>query len=399
MNLDQLLECVATRSVIRYTVDLATASGDGIVCPPTYAASRRGDPPYIAFRRAFVGGQQRDVVVLDSPQSQSNRIETAILDASRGGRIAYPDIEIRFPDDAKEPVYSVLQLSHRIYDAVMRACTLNGIPFFETDIGQWVLAARPAQATSLFVHAPVTLTLGAWDSNGGGGPLSAKIPRLMTSEIVGLDASPADVSATKFDLMDIRSNAAELVPTGEPVRRFEIKAAGKTAKAGKDKPKKPSEFGFGSVPATAVPRAAVISGAVQTSVLSCSGLRHLSFPDSDGEIDPARDQAGRAVLAALSLFGLIAQNEAGYLLRSRCELLPRDDGKLELIGRTLADVQEASLDTDAAARLLAQACEHAAGRGLRWRSGLLRLDADDRLQELVRRSREAAAREDDEIAA
>ncbi len=88
MDLEQLLHGVTTSSVFRYTVDLSTASTDGIVCPPTYAPSKRGDPPYIAFRRAYVSGQSRDVVVLDSPQSQSNRVETAILDATRSGRIA-----------------------------------------------------------------------------------------------------------------------------------------------------------------------------------------------------------------------------------------------------------------------------------------------------------------------
>jgi CRISPR-associated protein Csb1 len=392
VNLDQLLRTVEGSSVIRYTLKLSATSADGLVCPPTYAASKRGEPPYIAFRKAYVEGVVRDVVVLDSPQSQSNRVETALLAAARAGRVRYPDIEIRFPGQPGEPVYSVLQLSHRIYDAVMRACTLDGVPFFCTEIGRAVLAARAETAGALFTHAPITLVLGAWDSNGGSGPLAAKLPRLLTSEIVGLDAAPADISATKFDPMDIRSNVAELVSANDPVRRFEIKTPG--GKAGKEKPKKPSEFGFGSVPATAAPRAAVINGALQTSVLSCSGLRNISFPDAEGRTDPERDQAGRAALAALALFGLVSQNESGYRLRSRCELLPDDDGRLELIGRTLAQVEAVSLDTDGAAELLAQACAHAARHGLSFRPEPLRLEADDRLQELVKRSREAAAKGD-----
>lgn len=392
MQFEQLLQCVASRSVLRYTVSLSTVSADGIVCPPTYAAAKRGEPPYLAFRSAFVDGQKRDVVVLDSPQSQSNRVELAVLQACRAGHIAYPDIEIAFPTSAglAEPLYSVLQLSHRIYDAVLRACTLDGRPFFDSEIGKDIRAARLQTATALYAHAPITLVLGAWDSNGGGGPTSAKIPRLLTSEIIGLDAARADISATKFDLMDIRSQVAELIPSSDPLRRFEIK--GGAVKTGKDKPKKPSEFGFGSVPATGVPRAAVINGALQTSVLSFSGLRHISFPTVEGEIDPARDQAGRAVLAALALYGLIAQNESGYLLRSRCELVPRDAGRMELIGRTLAEVETTSLDTDTARTLLAQACQHAEGLGLSFRKHVLHLEADDRLQELVRRSRDAAAR-------
>lgn len=398
MNLDQLLQCVESRSVIRYTVDLSTVSSDGIVCPPTYSPVKSEENPYIAFRTAYVNGEQRSVVVLDSPQSQSNRVELALLQAHRAKRIAYPDIEIRFPKDGgfHEPVYSVLQLSHRIYDAVLRACTLDGKPFFGSEIGKAILDARLPVATALFEHAPATLVLGAWDSNGGGGPQSAKIPRLLTSEIIGLDAVPANLVATKFDAMDIRRQVAELVPTNDMVRRFKIKGSGE--KAGKEKGKKPSEFGFGSVPVKAVPRAAVVSGALQTSVLSCSGLRHISFPDADGEIDARRDQAGRAVLGALALFGLVAQNESGYLLRSRCELLPRDAGRLELIGRTLKDVETSTLDTESARTLLAEASRHAEGFGLKFREHILQLEADDRLQELVRRSRVAAARGESEAA-
>lgn len=390
MDLELLGQAVDTSSVIRFTLNLASASADGLVCPPTYAPARRGEPPYIAFRKAWVAGQVRDVVVLDSPQSQSNRVETALLAARRAGRIAYPDIEIHFPGASAEPVYSVLQLSHRIYDAVMRACTLDGQAFFDTGIGMAIQGCRTDSAAPLFEHAPATLVLGAWDSNGGAGPLAAKIPRLLTSEIIGLDAWPADLSATKFDPMDIRSNVAELVAGNDPARRFEIKGPG--SKVTKEKAKRPSEYGFGSVPATATPRAAVISGALQTSILSCSGLRHLSFPADGSTADPQRDRAARMVLAALALYGLVAQNESGYRLRSRCELLPNDAGKLEVIGRTLEHVRTTALDTDAAASLLEAACSHARGFGLSFRHEVLRLEADDRLQELVRRSREAAAR-------
>lgn len=391
MELEHLLDCVATRSVIRLQVDLTPASPDGLVCPPTYAAPKKGEPPHIPYRRAYIDGQQRDAVVLDSPQSQSNRIELALLAAVRAKHIRYPDIEITFPGLVGEPAYSVLQLSHRIYDAVMRTVTLDKQPFFETPIGRALLAARPDKACALLEHAPICLTLGAWDSNGGGGPLSAKIPRLLTSEILGLDAVPADISATKFDPMDIRSHVAELMPTDDPVQRFTIRTA---ATKSKEKGKKPSEMGFGSVPATAVPRAAVISGAVQTAVLSCSGLRHLHFPDAAGQLDPRRDQAARALLAAWTLYGLVAQNETGYLLRSRCELLPRDAGRLELIGRTLQERQEVSLQADTALALLDAAWRHAAECGLALRDIPLKLAADERLVELVRRSRAAVAQSD-----
>jgi CRISPR-associated protein Csb1 len=395
MDLDQLLDSVRSRSVMRFSVDLVASSGDGLVCPPTYASSEgRKGPPHLEFRRAWVQGAQRDIVVLDSPQSQSNRIEMTLLQALRGRRFAYPDIEIAFPAEFGEPVYSVLQLSHRVYDAVMRACNWNGKPFFESDVGRAIEQSRPAQATALFTHAPVTLVLGAWDSNGGGGPLAAKLPRLLTSEIIGLDAQPASISATKFDPMDIRSNVAELIKTGDRVRRFTIKGEGAKVSIGKGK--QPSALGFGSVPSTAQPRAAVVSGALQTSVLSCSGLRNLSFPGDDGKVDPQRDEAARAVLAALALYGLVAQNESGYLLRSRCELLPKDAGRLDLIGRTLEQVQTVALSPDTASDLLTKALAHASNHGLQWRLEPIRLEADDRLRTLVQRSRAAVASGDDD---
>ena len=104
-----------------------------------------------------------------------------------------------------------------------------------------------------------------------------------------------------------------------------------------------------------------------------------------------RNQAGRAVLAALSLYGLLAQNETGYRLRSRCELMPRDGGRLEVIGRTLQDITPLTLDTDGAQQLLAAALDHARGHGLAFRPEVLKLVADERLTELVKRSRDAAA--------
>jgi CRISPR-associated protein Csb1 len=105
------------------------------------------------------------------------------------------------------------------------------------------------------------------------------------------------------------------------------------------------------------------------------------------------------VLAALGLFGLVAQNEAGYLLRSRCELVPRTAGRLEVIGRTLDDAQAVQLDSEAARQLLGDARAHAAGLGLTFRDEVLRLQADDRLVELVKRSRDAAAKGDSELEA
>ncbi|MEF8704450.1 MAG: type I-U CRISPR-associated RAMP protein Csb1/Cas7u [Candidatus Accumulibacter sp. UW26] len=389
MTISDLQHVVANASMIRLSVDLSPLTPDGLVYPPTYAALEKKGPPHIDFRKGWVDGVVRNVVVLDSVQSQANRVEQAILSARQDQRLAYPDIRLSFPDDAAEAVYSVLQLSHRIFDVALQCATLDQQPFFETEAGQRLRSSRPSNATALFELAPLTLLLGAWDSHGGG-VQAAKLPRLLTSEIIGLDAELVSISAMKSDPMDIRSNAAELVdaPAGSG-RLFELKKAG-----AKEKSKKPSEFGFGNVPAVNKPRAASISSARQTSLLSCSGLRQLYFPGGKVGTDAVRDLSARTVLAALGLYGLLAQNEAGYRLRSRCELVPLAAGRLEVIGRTLQEVKTFDLGADEALLLLHKALVDANEQGLRWGEDL-ELSADDRLVELVRRSRIAVGGSDD----
>lgn len=390
MNLDDLKSAVQSGSVIRLSVDLSPLTPDGLVFPPTYAAVEKNGPPHIDMRRAWVDGALRDIVVLDSVQSQANRIEHTLLEAKRAGRLAYPNITIEFPPHTGEPSYSVLQLSHRVFDVSLACATYHGTAFFESTLGKSVRQSRPTDATALFQHAPVTLLLGAWDSHGGGGPLVAKLPRLLTSEIIGLDAVSVSVSAMKSDPMDIRKNAAELIDaTPDSTRVFEIKPA-----SSMEKPKKPSEFGFGSVPSVDKPRAASISLARQTSLISCSGLRQLRFPGGEStEVTAQRDEAGRVALAALGLYGLVAQNEAGYRLRSRCELVPVREARIELVGRTLEEVRAFTLSTHEASLLLKQALTEAERYGLTWGQDV-QLEADDRLLTLVARSRTASGAAD-----
>ena len=234
-----LSTAVQTKSILRIVVNLKPANADGLVYPPTY------DQGQHIFRPAWVEGAARDAVLLDSVQSQANRIEMALLDAYRNGRLSYPEIELIVDAKTGRETYSVLQLSHRIYDAALRFTKIDNTPFIESPIGRSVYAARTDAATALFTHAPITLALGGWDSHGGGGPLVAKLPRLITSEIVGLDAKKAQRGAVKFDPMDIRKDAGPLYESKDPVRRFETE---KAQAAPKSKERKPSEIGLGNVP-------------------------------------------------------------------------------------------------------------------------------------------------------
>lgn len=370
---------VRQASALRIALRLQPAMSDGLVYPPTY------DKGQHIFRPAWVNGEKREAVLLDSVQSQANRIELAILAAHRRGDLRYPDIRVDVKTQLGDERYSVLELSHRIYDAALRMCTLGETLFPLSDIGRAVYQARADRASALFTHAPITLTLGGWDSHGGGGPLVAKLPRLLTSEIVGLDAEPVQRGAVKFDPMDIRKDAGPVYTSADAERMYEVDKA-KAADPKKDKGKRPSEVGLGNVPNFGE-RGAVITEALQTSLVSCAAVRRLGFEREDGSFDEARDHAGQTATVALGLYGLLAQMEAGYHLRSGCDLLPMEEPQLEVIGRSLQNVTRHPVTAAAAREALQQALADAASRGLAWRGEPVTAIADERLVTLIERSR------------
>jgi len=374
---------VANASALRLVVHLRPANADGLVYPPTYDQGRH------IFRPAWIDGKEREAVLLDSVQSQANRVEFAILDAYHRDRIKYPDIQLVIKAETGEERYSVLELSHRIYDAALRMATVDGIPFDKSEIGQALYSARTERASELYTHAPITLALGGWDSHGGGGPLVAKLPRLITSEIVGLDAKPVTRAAVKFDPMDIRKDAGPLYESKNPERRYETD---KKKAVEKSKEYKPSEIGLGSVPSLSE-RGAVITEAIQTSLVSCAAARRLRFEREDESYEDIRDRAGQTAVVALGLFGLIAQMDAGYYLRSGCDLIPVDEPKLEIIGRTLKDIKVFPIDATKALITLEEALDAGKEQGLEWRTDPVTAEADDRLLTLVQRSRQAKGEE------
>jgi CRISPR-associated protein Csb1 len=382
-----LSNAVQKASALRIILRLKPAMSDGLVYPPTY------DQGQHIFRPAWVNGEKRQAVLLDSVQSQANRIEMAILAAHQRGDLHYPDIQIEVKTDLGDEHYSVLELSHRIYDAALRMCKLSDVLFPLSDLGKAVYQARADRASALFTHAPITLILGGWDSHGGGGPLVAKLPRLLTSEIVGLDAERVQRGAVKFDPMDIRKDAGPIYTSADPQRVYEVDAA-KAADPKKDKGKRPSEVGLGNVPKLGE-RGAVITEALQTSLISCVAVRRLRFENQEGSFSAARDQAGQTATAALGLYGLLAQMEAGYNLRSGCDLLPLAEPQIEVIGRSLEDVASYPVTAAMAKEALLQALEASARHGLTWRSEPVTAKADERLVTLIERSRRSRSSGDE----
>lgn len=377
-DLSDLQAALQGASMLRIALELEPAGAGGLVYPPTY------DQGQHIFRTAWIDNAEHEIVLLDSPQSQANRIELALLDACQRGGLNYPDIVISVPSSLGEERYSILQLSHRAYDASLLLTRDGDTPFKDTPVGKAIYGARLERASGLFEHAPVMLALGGWDSHSGGGPLSAKIPRAVTSEIIGVDARKSTRGSTKFDPMDIRKSAGPVYASKDRDRMFELDKSRADPKDKKDK--RPSEYGLGSVP-NLEERGASIRYALQTSLVSMPALRRLRFEDSEGRLDNERDLAGQVAVAALGLYGLLRQMEAGYFLRSGCDLIARDEPELHILGRTLKDKTNRTITAQGARQLLDDALAQAAHLGLSWRSQPLQLQADERLVTLVERSR------------
>lgn len=391
MNAEQLVQrltqaCTGHDSAIRMTNRLVPAGGEGDkVFPPTYAGPEQGgkSQPVYATEARLVDGETVPTVLIDSVQSQANRMEEALLRAYDRGQCPIPVLEVTV---AGMRVTS-LDAPHRVFDAIFRDSLLDGVAFRKSPVGQAVIGATLRNATALYRYAPTALIYGAWDSHGMDNKgLGVKFPRVLTSELVGLHALPGRRTGGRIDPLGITKNAG---PVQKLADDWELPDNPK----GKKDLVKPSEIGHGNVaPGIQETGGVTVAEVRQTAVIALPQLRRLSFPDPDtGEVDEERNVTGRTVLAALALYALALQDEDGYWLRSRCHLTPVSDARYEVVGRTAGAVEPFELDVELARTVFLSAYERAAERGLTWQAGTITLAPSPKLTELVNRSRAMGA--------
>jgi CRISPR-associated protein Csb1 len=388
MNSDELLRllnravsghAVAARAVTK----LQPVEGEGgKVAPPTYA-----DGAY-AFEKRLRDGQPVDTVLIDSIQSQANRFEEVLLDAYRAGRLRIPVLEMNLPGYG---AITSLTAPHRVHDAIFRDSLWGKKPFRESDNGKRIVAARAANATAFYEFAPTVLLFGTWDSQSGGGVNTAKVARSLVSEIVAFDAVRGVTTSSRIDPLGIKAvtGVVEKLDGSPEVWRFKDPAENGKAADGKKAPKTvpPSKINHGNIRPSITgpdgPGGVTFRYAEQTAVLSFAQLRKLHFPDAQGQITPERDSAGRTVIAALGLYAVTMQWESGFHLRSRCQLVPLEAPKFELIGRTVNTREFFDIDATHAGKALIAAVEHAAAQGLNWHEGSISLQPRADLVKLV----------------
>lgn len=400
LNLEVLESAMkGTAAAFRCRRRLHPAGGPGDkVFPPTFAGA------VYAIEKRRIPGHEEPVpcVLLDSVQSQANRMELALQEAVDAGRIRMPLVVVDFTEydptgdleaDAaagrlidRVGRITSLQVPHRLADATLRYSELDGVPFRRSGKGKALNTVSLTNATPLFELCPTALVFGMWDSTGPKGGLGAKFERAMVSEIVGVGATwESDYRArgVRRDPFEVSKNV-QVIPSED---RTEFRVA-----KGKERGVRPSELGLASVPFDVPNSGLTIEYAEQTTTLSLISLRRLRFPIDGGEPKEDTDLAARTVLAALGLCAATLAFEAGTDLRSRCLLWPDGPMVWELLDRPGEEPQRFSLSSRSAIALLADAVARAKARGLPWPEDPIVLKPSESLVELVRLSQIEATR-------
>lgn len=381
------------------------------VFPPTYEGGEYADEKRLVRVKDDKGGEKVEAVetvLLDSVQSQANRLELAMLRAYDSGRIRMPLLQVNFGGEGADPILkevgriTALEAPHRMCDAIFRDSNHNGVPFREAAIGAALNNARTANATAVFGICPTALLFGFWDSTGPRGGLGAKVQRALVSEIVGYQGAQrleGKRTASRIDPMEIQNNV-DIFKKADGGWTFDENEAEKN-KSGEPIKTKPSEINHGNI----VPSfrhedktskksvlnhgGVTLDYAVQNTVLSLAALQRLRFP-VDGAVTQTADLAGRVTLAALGLAAICLLDEDGYDLRSRC-LLDGKPGAFEFVGR--GETLGFSLDATGACAILAEAAAAAVTAGLPWNAEPVTLDPSPNLSRLVVESRRKAMAE------
>lgn len=396
LNLATLKGAVVGRYAAIRRVTRLEPLGDKIF-PPTYEGGEYADEERQVCTE---DGTVRKVatVLLDSVQSQANRLELALLRAYDNKRLKMPMLQVDFAGDGQESILAevgritALEAPHRMCDAIFWDSVHNGQPFRQSEIGSGLNGAKSGNATPVFGLCPTALLFGFWDSNKWQRAPGGKVQRALVSEIVGYQTVPGKRTASRIDPLQIEKNVELYAKQGGG---WTLDNAEAISKDGKPRELDPSDVLHGNIPPSfrhedkKTKKQVLNHGGVtlayaeQQTVLSLAALRRLRFPLASGT-SAEIDQAARTVLAALGLAAICFLDEDGYDLRSRC-LLDGKPGVMQFVGR--GETCDFSLDAAGAAELVAQAAAEATEKNLPWSEEPVTLQPSTNLSRLVVESR------------
>ncbi len=380
MKIDDFTEIIKSASALRCVNRLQPIGGQGdYVAPPTYLGEN--EKPTHVFEIRRINNENIQCVLLDSVQSQANRLENALTNAMRTKNIKIPHVKVDFTkaESVKDiGIITSMDAPHRIFDAIIRDSMVGKTKFLETDIGKKISVATINNALSLFTNSPTTLIFGGWNSTGDIGGNGPRFQRCIVSEIIGVNIAKSKKTSSRLDPLQIE--------------KTDIYASSKTNWSTKEisgiKKGKPSDIVHGNIPPSMVELGITMDYALHTTVITLAGLRNLSFPDEEGKTDTNSNLVAWSTLASLALLAVSEQNKNGYSLRSRCDLTPEipkmgfeiihNDGTIETLESTHDDIL-ALFDKNV--RLAKES-------GLAWNDSPIEAEPQNELVELVKKSRQ-----------
>ena len=347
-------------SVLTSVTPLEPAAGPHASVAPAKFVS--GSKSVFAYERRFWNGEAVTAVLIDSKQSQNNRLEAAVSAAIADEDPVLtrtPRIELRFEDGQ---VYSDLDLPHRAFDGQIRAGTINGETVTSVEEYRKLRDATVNHARPLLERSPMTLLLGGWDASRKSH--QGRYRSILVGEIIGILADQEGGPEANQS----KRGGARIDPLGA---RIQLDRAGRKAIAdaqkeelskktydnsiGKDEKEGLARLGIGAIPPSLEQLGGVTCQAIiRSHVLSFAALRALRFDSPT----PEGDVACRALLAALALNGL-ARSDAELLLRANCDLVETGPAVVTLDKRYGQKESFEPLSIDQAQELLSAAIDHA----------------------------------------
>ncbi|MDR1768296.1 MAG: type I-U CRISPR-associated protein Cas7 [Propionibacteriaceae bacterium] len=381
INLDTLLAACSAggSSALSSVTPLRPAGGEMAAIAPAKYAARQGTVGTYVISTRYVDGEPWRTVLIDSSQSQSNRVEQALMQQIIDGNPVLsriPRIRVTYKQGDQVEQYTDLDLPHRAFDAHIRAGLVAGTtkPVTEADDYRAARNSSPANAWGLLNLSPASLVFGSWDSTRK--THQGRWAAALTGETVGVltDQNLAPTETGK--------GGARVDPVGMSVQ-LSKKAVAEIAARQKDelsestyesflKGGQASVLGFGGIPPTLGQLGLVSCRQITRSrVLSFATLRQIRFGKG-----AAGDAALRSVLAAIALNG-IARADAELFLRAHCHLVEAGPSVTE-VDRRHGQVEAVSLpEPEEADSLLAAALDHAAQVAeLDWHGQVFEVDGD-----------------------
>lgn len=385
------------------TTKLKPAGGfDRLVAPARYAFgkdSSKNGSTYVFERRFLLGeddegNQAVTTVLLDSRESNANRLEDAVRMAIESGKGVFtkmPAIEVVYGEGGNVENFHDYDLPHRAFDAHIRYAE-----FDPEDLKAYKKARRATlrNAGALFDISPITVLLGGWDSTGG----CAKFPSLIVGETYGVLADQSCIPENALDAVRKRHGARldPVSPSFEPLALSpeDLKGSAEEGNAKiiaskEKKGKRASDLNLGHIPpATDSVDGIAVSAIVRHNVLQFGMLRRLHFESRD-------DTAIRTLLVAMAIDAMVRAS-GELFLRANAQLVLAEPALNWIIDN--ADGNEAScppLSIEEADGLLEKAYRAALEVGaVDWEEGnILKVAGNDKIYTSKKVEEESDAKE------